>query len=61
VSVKINNGGTLTLVDSNILIKKKIFGPPKKYVLIENKTVYLIGSIFYLKKYLNIHKCLLIS
>ena len=31
-----------TLVDSDILNKKDVLGPPKKYALIENKTVYLI-------------------
>ena len=37
-----NDGGTRTLVDSDILNKKDVLWPPKKYVLIENKTVYLI-------------------
>ena len=37
-----NNGGTRTLVDSDILNKKDVLLPPKKYALIENKTVYLI-------------------
>ena len=36
VSVKINNGGTLTLVDSNILNKKDVL------VLIVNKKVYFL-------------------
>jgi len=40
VSVKINNGGTLTLVDSDILNKKDVLWPPKSYGLVENKTVY---------------------
>ena len=34
VYVKINNGGTLTLVDSDILNNKDVLWPPKKYVLI---------------------------
>ena len=42
VSVKMNDGGTRTLVDSDILNKKDVLWPPKKYALIENKTVYLI-------------------
>ena len=37
-----NDGGTRTLVDSDILNKKDVLWPPKKYVFIENKTVYLI-------------------
>ena len=37
-----NDGGTRTLVDSDILNKKDVLSPPKKYALIENKTVYLI-------------------
>ena len=37
-----NNGSTRTLVDSDILSKKYVLWPPKKYALIENKTVYLI-------------------
>jgi len=32
-TVKINNGGTLTSVDSDILIKNYDFWPPNKYVL----------------------------
>ena len=32
VSVKINNGGTLTLVDSNILNKKDVLWTPKNFV-----------------------------
>ena len=50
VSVKINNGDTLTLIDSDILNKNDVLWPPKKYVLINNKTVHLIWSIFYTKK-----------
>ena len=42
VSVKINNGGTLTLVDSNILNKKDVLWTPKKFVLIVNKKVYFL-------------------
>ena len=30
--------------------KKDVIWPPKKYALIENKTVYLIRYIFYSKK-----------
>ena len=37
-----NDGGILTLVDSDILNKKDVLWPPKKYALVENKTVYLI-------------------
>ena len=37
-----NDGGTRTLVDSDILNKKDVLWPPKKYALIDNKTVYLI-------------------
>ena len=37
-----NDGGTRTLVDSDILNKKSVLWPLKKYALIENKTVYLI-------------------
>ena len=44
---KNNDGGTRTLVDSDILNNKNVFWPPKKYVLIENKKVYLIRYIFY--------------
>ena len=47
VSVKINNGGTRTLVDSDILNIKDVLWPPKNYALIENKTVYIIWYIFY--------------
>ena len=36
--------------DSDILNKKDILWPPKKYALIENKKVYLIWYIFYDKK-----------
>ena len=43
---QINNGGTRTLVDSDILNKKDVLWPSKKYALIENKTVYLIWYIF---------------
>ena len=42
-----NNGGTLTHIDNDILNNKNVFWPPKKYVLIENKKVYLIRYIFY--------------
>ena len=45
--VSFKNGGTLTLIDSDILNKKDILLPPKKYVLIENKNIYLIWYIFY--------------
>ena len=37
-----NDGGTRTLVDSDILNKKDVLWTPKKYALIENNTVYLI-------------------
>ena len=37
-----NDGGTRTLVDSDILNKKDVLWPPKKYALIEYKTVDLI-------------------
>ena len=37
-----NDGGTRTLVDSDILNKKNVLWPLKKYTLIENKKVYLI-------------------
>ena len=37
-----NDVGTRTLVDSDILNKKDVLWPPKKYALIENKTIYLI-------------------
>ena len=36
-----------TLVDSDILNKKDDLWPPKKYALIENKTVYLMWYIYY--------------
>ena len=42
VSVKINNGGTLTLVDSNIFNKKDVLWTPKKFVMIVNKKVYFL-------------------
>ena len=37
-----NDGGTRTLADSDILNKTDVLRPPKRYALIENKTVYLI-------------------
>ena len=40
MSVEINNGGTHTLVDRDILNKKDVLWPPKKYVLIENNKVF---------------------
>ena len=46
VFVKINNGGTLTHVDSDILNNKDVLWPPKKYVSIENRTVDLIWYLF---------------
>ena len=42
VSVKINNGGTRTLVDSDILKKKDVLWTPKKFVMIVNKKVYFL-------------------
>ena len=40
VPVKINNCGTLTRVDSDILNKKDVLCPPKKYILIEKKSLF---------------------
>ena len=37
-----NDGGTRTLVDSDMLNKMDVLWPPKKYALIDNNTVYLI-------------------
>ena len=34
-----NDGGTRTLIDSDILNKKDVLWPPKKYALIENKFI----------------------
>ena len=45
VSVKINNNSTRTLVDSDISYKKMFSDVPKS--MLQNKTVYLIGYIFY--------------
>ena len=37
VSVKINTGGTLTLVDSDILNEKDVLWPPKSMVLLKTE------------------------
>jgi len=50
VYVKINNGGAITFVDSDILDKTDVPWPTKQYIMIKNKTVKLIWSIFNYKK-----------